>query len=135
MGKLLYFVSYSISVVAIYIGKHAACGIEAARHRAESLRSFAHDEDDVTERVLLDLEKVILEMISAARANNLCKLHERGREQMAILNTLEQESAWSTERIAKFLSDRGWGNFNTPEFRDLHTKFEEAERTYGPLAA
>ncbi len=56
------------------------------------------------ERLLLDLEKVILEMISAARANDLPRLHERGRAQMAILSTIEQESTWSKERIAKYLS-------------------------------
>ncbi len=135
MGKLIYFVSYGIAVVAMFIAKHAACGIDAARHRAESPPSVSHAEEDVTERVLLDLEKVILEMISAARANDLHMLHERGREQMAILNTLEKESTWSKERIAKYLSDRGWGKFNTSEFQDLHFKFQQAERTYGQLAA
>jgi hypothetical protein len=135
VGKLIYFVSYGIAVAAIFIAKHAACGIYAARHRAEPPRSVAHVEEDVTERLLLDLEQVILEMISAARANDLHMLHERGREQMAILKTLEQESTWSSERVAKHLSDRGWGNFNTPEFQELRARFHEAERTYGKLAA
>ncbi len=97
MGKLIYFVSYGIAVVAMFIAKHAACGIDAAHRRAESPPSVAHAEEDVTERLLLDLEKVVLEMISAARANDLPRLHERGRAQMAILSTIEQESTWSKE--------------------------------------
>ncbi len=135
MGKLIYCVSYGMAVAAIFIAKHAASGIYAARQRAETPRSVAHAQEEVTERLLLDLEKVTLEMISAARANELHLLYERGREQMAILKTLEQESTWSSERIATYLSDRGWGNFNTPEFQELHARFHEAERTYGKLAA
>ena len=135
MGKLIYLVSYGIAVVAIFIAKHAASGVNAARLRAGAPPSVAQAEDDVTERLLLDLEKVILEMLSAAGANDLNRLHERGREQIAILATLHEESTWSTERISKYLRDRGWGDLNGPEFQDLSTKFREAERMYGRLAA
>jgi hypothetical protein len=45
-------------------------------------------EDDVTEHLLLALEKIIIEMISAARDNDLQRLHELGEKHRAILNIL-----------------------------------------------
>jgi hypothetical protein len=135
MGKLIYFLSYGISVVVIFMARHVARGVAAARMRAEAPPPVSTLENDVTERVLLDLEKVIMDMISAARANDLERLHEREEEHRAILQTLQVEGTWSNERISKYLSKRGWGDLRGPNFQDLRSKVREAQLKYGPLAA
>ncbi len=135
MGKVIYFLSYGIFVVLIFIAKHVRQGIVAARERAEATQLLQHTEDDVTEGLLLDLEKVIIDMISAARANDLSRLREREEEHLAILNTLQVEGTWSNERISKYLNDRGWGDLSGPNFQDLRSKMREAQLKYGPRAA
>ncbi len=122
MGKAIYFLSYGISVVVIFIAKHVRQGIVAARMRGEATPSIQALEDDVTEGLLLDLEKVIIDMISAARANDLHRLREREEEHLAILKTLQVEGTWSNERISKYLTDRGWGDLSGPNFHVLRSK-------------
>jgi hypothetical protein len=135
MEKAIYFLSYGISVVVIFIAKHVRQGIVAAQMRAEATPSVQALEDDLTEGLLLDLEKVVIDMISAARANDLHRLHEGEEEHLAILKTLQVEGTWSNERISKYLKDRGWGDLRGPNFQDLRNKMREAQLKYGPIAA
>jgi hypothetical protein len=109
VGKVIYFLSYGISIAVIFIAKHVTQGIVAARMRVEASRRVQPLDGDVTERLLLDLEKLVLDMISAARANDLQRLYEREEEHRAILNTLQLEGTWSVDRTSKYLNDRGVG--------------------------
>src|SRR5690242_1805491 len=120
MGKLIYLAAYGIAVASFYVAEHVSKGIIAARHGTQRLPSVAAPSlisaasPDSTERLLLQLETIIMEMISAARANDLSMLHERARVQLAIVNQLQFETTWPTERIFSFLSERGRVDLDGP---------------------
>ncbi len=135
MGKLIYFLSYGVSVVVIFIAKYVRQGVVAARMRVEVRPVVKTLENDETERLLLDLEKVIMDMMSAASTNDLHRLHERDEEHRAILKTLQVEGTWSKKRISKYLNDRGWGNLSGPNFQDLRSKIRQAQLKYRSLVA
>jgi hypothetical protein len=142
MGKLIYLAAYSIAVASFYVAEHVSKGINAARHGTQRLPPsvaapslIPAASPDSTERLLLQLETIIMEMISAARANDLAMLHERARVQLAIVNQLQIESTWPTERIFSFLSERGRVDLDGPAFQEMRRKVQEAEGLHGLLAS
>src|SRR4051794_17118188 len=112
MGKLIYLAAYSISIISFYFAKHVSEGVNAARSRTSTRRATEAPplvpavSPDPTERLLLELETVVMEMISAARANDLAALHERAEVQLAIVNQLQLENTWPGDRIFDFLAGR-----------------------------
>jgi hypothetical protein len=141
MGKLIYLAAYSIAAVSFYIGKHASEGVAAARERTYAMSEMQGPSlapsltPDCTERLLLQLETIIMEMVSAARANDLETLHERAKVQLAIVRQLQIESTWPTEDIFSFLNERGRIDLEGADFEEMRRKVHEAECVHGLLAA
>ncbi len=140
MAKLIYLAAYSIAVVAFYIAEHVSKGISAARQSARPMSPRIEapplvPSSDSTERLLLQLETIILEMISAARSNDLEMLHERSKVQLEIVRKLQMESTWPTERIFSFLNERGRVDLDGSDFQEMRRKAQEAERVHGLLDA
>jgi hypothetical protein len=142
MGKLIYFVAYTIGAVSFYIAEHVSNGIAAARVRADARTPFVQGPPlaptptpDCTERLMLRLETIIMEMVSAARADDLETLHERAKVQLEIVRQLQAESTWPTEHIFAFLNERGRIDLEGADFQEMRGKVQQAECLHGRLAA
>jgi hypothetical protein len=142
MGKLIYLVAYVIGTVSFYIAEQVSKGITAARERAHARTPSVQgpplapsSTPDCTERLLLQLETIIMEMVSAARADDLETLHERARVQLEIVRQLQAESTWPTEHIFSFLNDRGRIDLQGADFQMMRQKVQQAECVHGRLAA
>lgn len=88
-----------------------------------------------TERLLLKLERTMLAMIAAAKADDLAALHDHGRQQLGILHELNMSGECPEERMNEFLTSRGLlSRFNDAEFGDfLRHKMQQAEMRFGLL--
>ena len=142
MGSLIYVGAYSVATVVLYIAEHVSQGIAAARNSSQARKQTSSrpalassSNPDCTERLLLQLETIIMEMISAARANDLGTLHERAKLQLKIVRQLQVESTWPPENIFTFLKTRGRIDLDGADFEEMRRKVQQAESVHGLLAA
>jgi hypothetical protein len=127
-----------LTAIAVHLAEHLFKVVNAAR---QSLRQAIQSpplvpssKPDSTERLLLQLETITMEMISVARVNDLEMLHERAKVQLEIVEQLQIESTWPTERILSFLKNRRRFDPDGPDFEEMRRKVQEAECVHGLLA-
>jgi hypothetical protein len=133
MAKL-HLAAYSIAAhVAEHIFKVVNATRQSLRKAIQTPPVVPSGKPDSTERLLMQLETLTMEMISVARVNDLEMLHERAKVQLEVVQQLQIESTWSTESILSFLKNRRRFDPDGPDFEEMRRKVQEAECVHGLL--
>jgi hypothetical protein len=86
-----------------------------------------------TKRKVMKLERIMMAMEAAAKANDLRTLHRYTREQLVVLQWLNEHGDWSEEQLFSFLRKRGLvRSFVDPAVQELLSqKVPESEMMFG----